>query len=228
VTRQLVHRVSLWLAALFVFSSSLPAQQHAAPLPREGTRKVLENDFVAVWDVTWEKGKSTGPQKRRFDQATVTLSEGAIKTTRSDKTWTVEQSRVGTVQFESKGTVAAEEGISDNPRRAIIVEFKSYATPKLEPDVARQLKEKGVPGQFAREGAVKLFENERLIVWDNRYTIGRGVLHAHYNQVVGVWIEPGVLGNSPREIGQVQFRAPGPPHQEEAQSSLRAIFFEYK
>jgi hypothetical protein len=228
VTAQFNHRVTLALAALFLCSSPLLAQRYAAPFPRDGARKVLENDFVAVWDVTWEKGKSTGLQERRFDYASVTLSEGAVKTTRPDKTWTVEQSRFGSVQFESKGTVAAEEGLSDKPKRAIIVEFRSYATPKLEPNLARQLKKKGMPGQFARKGAVKLFENDRLIVWDNRYTIGRGALHAHYNQVVGVWIEPGVLGNSPREVGQVQFRAPGPPHEEEAQTSLRAIFFEFR
>ena len=108
--RQFTHRVSLAVVALFVLSSPLLAQMYPAPFPRDGARKVLQNDFVAVWDVTWEKGKSTGLQERRFDQASVTLSEGAVKTTRPDKTWTVEQSRFGAVQFESKGTVAAEEG----------------------------------------------------------------------------------------------------------------------
>ncbi len=224
-----VRRVSLVSAALLVLSSSALAQQYAPSFPRDGATKLLENEFVTIWDVTYEKGESATMQEHRYDQVSVTLSDGAVKVTRPDNTWTVDHSRFATVRFEPKGTITAEEGVSDTPRRAIVVELKDYEVPMLDPNLAAELRAQGMRGQFPREEATKLLETERVIVWDNQYRLGQGARHAHYNQVVGVWIEAGSLNNSPRTVGQVNFRAPGPPHQEEARNPLpRAIFIEYQ
>src|SRR5687768_1759078 len=84
-------------AALFVGSVPLLAQKAVPAFPRDGARNVLDNDTVAIWDVTWPKGKSIGPLERRYDQVTVTLAEGAVKVTRADKSWTIEHSRIGAV-----------------------------------------------------------------------------------------------------------------------------------
>ena len=228
MTRYIHYRVGLALVALLVPSSPALAQQYAPSFPRDGATQLLENEFVTIWDVTYEKGKSTPMQERRHDQVAVTLSEGAVKVTRPDGTWTVDHSRFATVRFEPKGTVASDEGVSDKPRRAVVVELKDYGVPKLDAELTRELRAKGMRGQFPREEATKLLETDRVIVWDNQYRVGQGALHAHYNQVVGVWIEAGQLNGRPRTVGQVNFRAPGPPHQEEAQTPLRAIFIEYR
>jgi hypothetical protein len=212
---------------LFV-SWPLLAQKGAPSFPRDGAKQLLDNQFVTIWDVTYEKGKSSGMRERVFDQVAVTLGEGAVKVIRPDSTWTTEFSNFGAVRFESKGTKAAEEGASDKPRRDIVIELKNYAVPKLDANLTTELKAKGMPGQFPRAEATKLLETDRVIVWDNKYRLGRGEEHAHYHQVVGVWIEAGTLNGSPRTVGPVNFRAPGPPHQEEAQTTLRAIFVEYK
>ena len=121
----------------------------------------------------------------------------AVRVTRADSTWAVEHSRVGSVQYESKGTVAAEEGVSDRARRAMVFEIKSYTPPSVSADVVKFLNEKkaaGIPGQFDEaNGGVKLFENEKITVWQKTWN-PRGTLHAHYSWIAGVWIQPGVQG----------------------------------
>jgi hypothetical protein len=181
-------------------SLALHAQQVRQPVPafpRDGARKVLENDTIAIWDVTWPKGKPTGLLQRRHDQVVVTLTPGAVRITRADATWTVEHSRVGDVQYESKGTISSEEGVTDRPRRATIFEIKSYTPPPITDDVARFLDEKkksGFPGQFdAGNGGVKLFENDKIVLWQKTWN-PRGAQHAHYSWIAGVWIQPGVQG----------------------------------
>ena len=102
-----VRRVGLVSAALLVLSSSALAQQYAPSFPRDGATKLLENEFVTIWDVTYEKGESATMQEHRYDQVSVTLSDGAVKVTRPDNTWTVDHSRFATVRFEPKGTITA-------------------------------------------------------------------------------------------------------------------------
>ena len=64
------------MAALLVCSIPLLAQKSVPAFPRDGARNVLDNATVAIWDVTWPKGKSTGLLERRYDQVTVTLADG--------------------------------------------------------------------------------------------------------------------------------------------------------
>ena len=139
-------------------------------------------------------------RERPYDQISVTLSAGAVKVTRPD-TWTIEHSRCGAVHFDSKGTVVGEEGVSGGARRAMVFQIKSYNVP-VEPDVAKFVQAKkaeGLPGQLdPRNGGVKLFENDRIAVWDKIYA-PRGPVHVHYSQVAGVWIQPGVLAQIPVE-----------------------------
>jgi hypothetical protein len=236
VRRQLVLVTSMLTVALLALSAtSARAQDYPPAFPRNGAKKVLDNDMVNVWDVTWEKGKQTAMNKLRFDEVSVALSEGAVRITRPDKTSTIDLARPGSVRVESKGTVALEEGLSDTPRRSIVVEIKSYMVPKLDPKIADGLKEakgKGIPGQFPREGTLKLLENDSLILWDDTWPLnGLGPLHAHYESVVGVFIEAGVLAPSTiRSVGDVVFSPPRmPPHQEEAiKGPPRAIFIQFK
>jgi hypothetical protein len=178
-------RVIMPLAALLLFSSSAPAQKYAPPFPRDVAKKAQESNCFVIWDVTWEDGKSTGVHENLLDQVSVFLTEGAVKVTRPDGTWIIEQERVGSVRFEPKGTVDAEEGVNDKPARAMVVQLKG-ALPPQWPITA------GIPGQLPRAGAVKLFETDRITVWD--HTFWPGVppeLHLHYHPTVGVYIAGG-------------------------------------
>jgi hypothetical protein len=231
--------VAIRLAALFLFSLSTWAQQHPPSFPRAGATKVRESDLFVIWDVTWEAGKAVELRQHQLDQVSVFLSEGAIKVTRPDGIWSIEQERFGSVRFESKGTVDTEEGVSDKPSRAMVFQLKAF-TPTKWPIT------EGIPGQFPREGAVKLFETDRIIVWDDTWKIGvRTKTHLHYHPVTGVYLEAGATRTisepvqgipvppriHSRKLGDVvELTEPlkGPHFEEAIEGSPRVIYIEFK
>lgn len=236
MSRRGVCRVGMPLIAWFLFVSPILAQTHTAPFPRDGAKKVNEGDRVIVWNVTREKGKPTAMFELPLDQVSVTLTEGAVKVTRPDGTSSLEQERFGSVRLESKGTVHSEEGVSDTPSRVMVFQLKDAASPRWP--IAE-----GIPGQFPRVGAVKLFETDRMRVWDQTWRAGvRISRHLHYVQTAAVFlvggrlrtIEDGKPPNAPfaREAGEVLGSSSTPlqvPHEEEqVEGSPRAIWIEFK
>lgn len=234
MTRHLAATPQMVILALACVASSAAAREYPPAFPRDGAKKILDNEMITVWDVTWEKGKTVPMHQLRFDQVSVALTEGAVKINRPDKTSTIDFLRHGSVRLESKGAVFAEEGVSDKPTRLIVIEMKSYALPKLDPKITegfQEAKAKGIPPEFPREGTVKLFENDRFIAWDDTLVMGLGRLHAHYSTALGIFMEPGVLASkTARSVGDVVFSpAHLPPHQEEVtKGPLRAIFIQFK
>ena len=212
-------RTTAILALMVLFSLPAPAQKYSPPFPRESAKKMQESDCFIIWDVTWAKGQSTGMRQLALDQVAVFLAEGAVKVTRPDGSWSIEQERVGSVRVESKGTINAEEGVSDQPGRAMIFQLKDFVPPKWPIT-------EGIPGQFPRVGAIKLFETDRFIVWDYTWKTGmKTPLHLHYNRMGAVYLVGGktraASGQDTRinvwKPGQiVNITAPLPaPHQEE-------------
>jgi len=222
------------LAALLLCSSVTLAQEYSPAFPRDGAKKIQENDYFAIWDVTWEKGQSTGMRKLRLDQITVFLTDGAIRFTRPDGMSTIEEERLGSVLYEPKGTIVATEGTSENPIRAAVFQLKGGVPPK-QPVV------RGIPGLLPRPGAVKLFETARIIVWDDTWQPGvRTPVHLHYAQAAAVFLGGGTIGTfsangAPgptfsRKQGEVIISShPKEPHAEEEIEGLpRAIWVEFK
>jgi len=192
------------LAASFFFSSAVLAQ-NPPPFPRDGAKKVLENNYFAVWDLTFENGKSSGMRQLPLDQVYVFLTEGPVKFTRPDGTWSIEQEKMGAVRYQSKGTVESEEGVGETPVRAMIFQLKDAIPPK------RKIVP-GIPDKFPREGTVKLFETDRVVIWDYTWKTGmKTPLHLHYHIDAAVYIAGGktVVGTDqgPRtndwKVGQV-------------------------
>ena len=228
--------ISMAFAALLVVSASTFAEDAPSPFPRDGAKKLKENDRVVFWEVTWEKGNSTGMQTTQRDLIYITMEEGGVKVTRPDKTSTTEFDRFGSVGFEPKGTARAQEGVSDKPRRAIVVELKPLASAKKI-----EIKTDGLPNTFPRPMTAKLFETDQVNVWDDRWEMGRaGMLHAHYTDLAWVFLEAGELHsisakgvsspkNTVRVKGEVAFSARMEPHQEQAvKGPPRAIILEFK
>jgi quercetin dioxygenase-like cupin family protein len=221
-------RTSVLLAVVCVFPSLALAQTYTPPFPREGAKKLQESDCFVIWDVTWEKGQSTGMRQLPLDQVAVFMTEGAVKVNRPDGTWSIEQESVGSVRFESKGTVIAEEGVSDKPAHATIFQIKDFAPPKWPVT-------EGIPGQFPREGAVKLFETDRFIVWDYTWKTGmRTPLHLHYNPTAAVYLAGGktrsITGQKtrinvwkPGQIVNITAPLPAPHREEQLEGEARAI-----
>jgi hypothetical protein len=195
--RRATELMAVWL----LFSSQVLAQKYPPPFPRDGAQKNQESDSFVIWDVTWENGKSTGMREHVLDQVSVFLTEGAVKVTRPDGTWSIEQERMGSVRFEAKGTVEAEEGVSDKPAHAIVFQLKDVVPPQWPIT-------EGIPGQLPRAGAVKLFETDRIIVWDQTFRVGApALLHLHYHELAGVYIE----GGKTRVISEPVDGVPVPP-----------------
>jgi hypothetical protein len=67
------------LTALLLLSGML--QQIPPAFPREGAIQIIDNNRVAVWDVTWPKGKPTLMLQGKLDMVTIELEDAAIKVT---------------------------------------------------------------------------------------------------------------------------------------------------
>ena len=237
---------ALWsaVAASFVVAAVLvpsgPVEQTAlaqgatAAFPM-GAKKVQDTEAFAIWDGTWHKGHSTGMQKVDLDQISVTLNDGALKVTRPDGSWSIEQERLGSVRFDPKGTMVAKELVSDTPSRVVVFQLKDVKIVPWE-------RKEGIPGHFPRVNTTKLFETDRFAVWDQTWKPGdRITRHVHVDRVAAVFLDggsirsiasTGVAGNPfSRKLGDViNTTAPNlDPHEEEAvEGAPRAIWIQFK
>src|ERR1700682_2833574 len=123
--------------------------------PPTALKPVIENDRVAVWDV------SDRTTAQPLDAVVVSLS--------------------GSAAFVPKGTTPKIAG------RSFLINLKDHPVAPVENTT-------GYPLAFPRPGSKKLFENERVIVWD--YTWQPGVatpMHFHDKDVVVIFLEDGDL-----------------------------------
>lgn len=206
------HRFAFVAAAVIALASSaFPAgaqqsRKYVQPYPRAGVLKLGESDRVIAWEVLRAKGAPSPMYQLPLDQVVVALTEGAVKFTAPDSASRIVQERFGLVRFESKGTTLQEEGLSDIPSRAIVFQLKEAPSRTL-PAVD------GIPGQFPRINAVKLFETDRINVWDQRWLPNQTIPnHLHYTQTVAVFLSGGQLRT--RDLGR-PWNAPFERHQGE-------------
>ena len=218
------------LAALLLVSGLL--QQAQSVFPREGAKQLIDNERVAVWDVTWIKGKPTAMLQNKLDTVTVDLENAAIRVTAGKGKPKAVSFKVGQASFTPKGTSQTEEGTSDPARHAIVVELKDVVVQPLTYNSA-------FPDAFPREGSIKLLDNKRVTVWD--YTWSKGVptpMHFHPKDVVVVYLMSGEVRSSAIdgsitinkvEPGQARFNARNRTHTEELlKGASRAIIVELK
>jgi hypothetical protein len=196
-----------WLAGLAVvsfLSATCPSpavgqKQYVSAFPREGAIKLQETELLAFWEVLHVKGQRSSIYELPLDQLTITLTEGAVRFSKPDGSSRIEQMRFGAVRFESKGTVLQEEGLSDVPSREIVAQLKDATVPKWPTTP-------GIPGQFPRLDAMKLFENARVRVWDQTWLPNRPVTnHLHYTPTAAVFLSAGRFRT--RDVG----KPPGEP-----------------
>lgn len=231
--RRFARHAIVSVAAMLLFSLPCLGENYPVAFPREGAEKALETACVLAWKVTISKGESTGFLEHGTDQLVVALDDGAVKITRPDKTWSIERESAGSVRFDSKGTVYAEEGMSDAPIHFVVFQLKPDA-PHAKPMV------KSIPGMFPREGSTKLLETDQIIVWDQTWKVGaQGAIHLHYRQGAAVFLTSGTLQGITNGVkGPALERRPGfvfeirqitEPHLDEAiEGSPHAVFIEFK
>lgn len=91
--------------------------------PRPGSKKLLENDRVIVWDYTWKPGVPTPMHFHDKDVVVVFLEDGDLKSTAPDGQETVNQYTSGTVKFNQRSRTHSETLVKGK-QRAIITELK--------------------------------------------------------------------------------------------------------
>jgi len=91
--------------------------------PRPGSKKILENDRVIVWDYTWTPDVATPMHFHDKDVVVVFLDDGDLKSTTPDGKETVNEYKPGTTRFNLGGRTHTETLIRGK-QRAIITELK--------------------------------------------------------------------------------------------------------
>src|SRR6188508_1983395 len=100
--------------------------QYPPPYPRPGTTQVFENDIIAVWDVAWLKQKYP-LHTHRYDLIGISYVEGDRFITQGDAPGRLTNTKAWVFQTNRANVTHVEEGASDPPMRAVLIEVKSPA-----------------------------------------------------------------------------------------------------
>lgn len=182
----------------------LAAQEYPHAFPRTGTRQIVDNARVTVWEVNWQHGVKQPYHRHRYDMAGVYLRYGAITVTQLDGTATSGQEfEVPRPYFQPKGITHREEahGKPGDPERlAIMIDLKDV--PASTAPLATS-----APAAFPREGARNVLENARIRMWDCTWPTGAAAREVHYpTDAVEVVVTGGALtsrGSDGRETTRV-------------------------
>lgn len=211
-SRRRFAKVMRFLAAIFVLL--LQAQPLPSPFAREGTTKLLENDRVIVWDVAWLQ-QAYPVHRHVYDYAgvyytngdRVVVSDRGVRSPTSSVAWDT--------FFFRRGVTHSEEGASNDPLRAVFVEFK-------EPEPLGIVHTETNTPVFPDALGKKVRESERLVLWE--FIPTPGPAHApHYHARDAVMVAFKNLKPS------VTFIPRGTVHNDEQTSGAnRAYVFELK
>jgi quercetin dioxygenase-like cupin family protein len=192
-----------WLAA---------PQSYPPPFPRPGASRLIDNARVQVWDVAWPKGEATPLHRHPYAMTGVYFAPGDRLITAVDGSKRPVTTKAGGIIWQLKGLTHIEEGTSDDPLRAVMIELKGdgpSGTSEQPSDVPA----------FSGSG-MPLLDNERVTVWEYPGTAAPA-RHRHARDTVVVWSE----GRAGRAI----FLPAGTVHTPEPISAgAKATIFELK
>jgi hypothetical protein len=153
------------------------AQTYPLPFERAGTTKLLANDRVDVWDITWLK-QAYPTHRHIYDFAGVyytngdriIVSEQGVRSPTSSIAWDT--------FFLRRGLTHSEEGASDQPLRGVFVEFK-------EPQPLGAVDARTSPPAFPGMSGKQLRDSDRVTIWELAPTPGpSGSPHLHARDAV--------------------------------------------
>jgi hypothetical protein len=152
----------------------------AAPLPpaypRPGTNKLLENDRVLVWDITWLK--QTYPlHKHVYDLIGVYYTDGDRIIVSQQGERRPVSTKAWETAVQAQGVTHIEEGASDTPLRAVFVEMKEQAA-------SGAIDSAGTAAAFPGGAGKQLRDTERAILWEFAPPPAKGAPHRHQRDAV--------------------------------------------
>jgi hypothetical protein len=131
------------------------ATEHPQPFPRPGTTQIFENDVVVAWNVSWLK-QQYPLHTHLYDLIGVSYVEGDRIITQGNAPGRLVNTKAWVFQTNRANVTHVEEGASDPPMRAVLIELKRPAptgTVGDGPDGLRQIA--GAPA----------WENNRAAGW---------------------------------------------------------------
>jgi hypothetical protein len=131
------------------------AEQLPPPFPRPGTTPLLQNDVVAVWNVSWLK-QQYPLHTHRYDLVGISYVEGDRIITQGNAPGRLVNTKPWVFQTNRANVTHVEEGASDPPMRAVLIEVKTAAP---RPPVT-------APADGLRQVAgAPAWENNRAAAW---------------------------------------------------------------
>ena len=125
------------------------------PFPRPGTTLLFENNAVAVWNVSWLK-QQYPLHTHRYDLVGVSYAEGDRIITQGNAPGRLVNTKAWAFQTNRANVTHVEEGASDPPMRAVLIEVKPPAPRAAAAEPADGLRQ--VAGAPA-------WENNRAAAW---------------------------------------------------------------
>jgi len=214
----------------------LLAQNYPHAFPREGVKKLFENNRVTIWEVNWIKNVPQPFHRHLYDMAGVYLRYGHVQITTLDgKVTPGFYFEPPFPYFQLRGRTHKEEAVggeNDPEELAIMVDLK-------EPAASGAVSNSQVQPAFPREGAKDVLDNARVRMWDYTWVPEKPVaMHIHDRDSVEIIVTGGTLRvktpDGKQEIRTVatkdaRFVPLGRVDSEEAvNSSPRAITIEVK
>lgn len=165
------------------------AQVDAPPAyPREGAVKVLENEHVIVWDISWLK-QDYPIHRHRYDHTGVYYSPGDRLITSLEGEAREVHTPAWNISFQLAGVTHTESGISDSPLRAIFIQIKRPVAGTTVSDTS--------VSRFPNDAPQERLANDRVRVWEYNNTLADSANpvnatrqeHYHNNDAVVVWFD---------------------------------------
>lgn len=145
-----------WFNLLLLLSVAVAqAAELPPPFPRPGTTSLLDNEKVAVWNVSWLK-QQYPLHTHRYDLVGISFVEGDRIITQGNAPGRLVNTQTWVFQTNRANVTHVEEGASDPPMRAVLIEVKTAAPRPAAPEPADGLRQvAGAP----------VWENNRAAAW---------------------------------------------------------------
>jgi hypothetical protein len=171
--------MTLMMRTLVALLFLAQAQTYPPPYPRPGTTKVMENDLVIVWDVSWLK-QAYPTHRHLYDYAGIYYTDGDRIIVSEQGTRSPTHSVAWDTFSLPRGITHSEEGASEQPLRGVFLEFK-------QPQPVGTIDARTSPPAFPGTSGKQLRDSERVTIWELAPAPGRPLSpHLHTRDAVVV------------------------------------------
>lgn len=184
--------------SLFLALAALGSPVFAPGAWAQSPAPVIDNERVTVRDIALEQGKPGPVIAHAGDYVVLYVKGGRIRAANGKTANHAD----GSAFFGHGGT--SSDTATQGPAHEVIVEFKD-APSKTVPNTT------GLPPAFPRPGSKKVFENDKIRVWNYAWQPGKPTpMHFHNTEVVVTYLGDGdVASTTPDGKKTVNHHNPG-------------------